>query len=343
MKKFISILAAIAILATSAAVFADEVILDGTLDIIQGDIMAISEVEEAVYNKQVIEGTYKTMEEGQLLIETADGEYVINVDENTIYVDETATPVTAITEGSKVRIVADMATTRSLPPQSYGYVVMTSDAEAPAFPFYAEIANISEDEDGKFFETADGQYIVRITEETAVAGLKVKSIIKAEDLTVGTSLLFSTDIMTLSLPAQCSAKSIAVIELADAPIDVEVAQEVLSSLDKVVVNGQEIAVKVIMDGEVALLPVRAISEAMGLQVAWDETLFAVTVGTTPMGANFRIGENSYNKARMAAQQLSAAPQLINDLTYVPVEFFTDIIEAQTEILDGTLNVSFIVE
>ena len=46
-----------------------------------------------------------------------------------------------------------------------------------------------------------------------------------------------------------------------------------------------------------------------------------------MGVNFRIGENKYAKSKMAAFTLSKAPVVIDEKTYVPSDFFTEVLEA----------------
>jgi len=361
MKKLIAILTLAAILLTSVLAFADEVldgtiteiqgdimlinepVLDGTIEEIQGDVMLISGEGEfaPVYDKQVLDGTITAVEDGQIIINVG-AEYAINVDENTIVIDENAKTVTDL---NAVRVIASTMVTRSIPPQCYGYVVMVSDAEAPVFPFYAEVAEVTAEEGTIKFATADDVYEIAMTSETQVADLDGTAL-KAEDVKTGDIVLFYTDILTFSIPAQGTANKVVVLGQVVAPETEEevVVETVVTNLDKVVVNGTEVATKVIVEDAATLLHVRAVCEAMGLEVAWDNDLYAVTVGTIPMGVNFKIGENSYNKARMMPFTLSVAPQLINDeLTYIPVDFLTEILGAQVTIVDGTLNISYVVE
>ena len=104
------------------------------------------------------------------------------------------------------------------------------------------------------------------------------------------------------------------------------------------VNGKEIAGEVVYENDIALYPVRAIAEAMGFEVKWDDNLQLVTVGTIPMGVGFNIGVNSYNKAKMVPQTLSSAPILVNDArTYVPADFFTTIIGATATVNGNTID------
>ena len=107
----------------------------------------------------------------------------------------------------------------------------------------------------------------------------------------------------------------------------------------VTVNGEGIDAEILEKDGMWLVPVRAVAEKMGLEVKWNAELNAISVGTTPMGATFNIGENSYTKARMMPQTLSSAPVVEAERTYVPVDFFTEILEAQISIEDGVLNIA----
>ena len=141
--------------------------------------------------------------------------------------------------------------------------------------------------------------------------------------------LFYTDILTLSLPAQGVASKIVILD----QINAETAK-----IQNFTVNGKEIAGEVVYENDIALYPVRAIAEAMGFEVKWDDNLQLVTVGTIPMGVGFNIGVNSYNKAKMVPQTLSSAPILVNDArTYVPADFFTTIIGATATVNGNTID------
>ncbi|MBS7298010.1 MAG: copper amine oxidase N-terminal domain-containing protein [Eubacteriales bacterium] len=94
---------------------------------------------------------------------------------------------------------------------------------------------------------------------------------------------------------------------------------------------------------VDMLPVRAVSEALGLEVNWDSNFNAVTIGTVPMGVNFQIGTNVYNKARMTPFELEVAPIAeqteAGGVTYVPVSFFTQVLNCTAEIADGVMTLT----
>ena len=211
---------------------------------------------------------------------------------------------------------------------------MTAD-ELGGFPIFAEVKSAFAGDEGSFlFESKDGVYnIAYAPEMTEVLPFATRNIVTAADIKEGSRILVFADIMTMSIPAMVPANKIVLLpEITEA---VEVPHTVL-------VNGEAInaedAQEVFEKDGMWLLPVRAIAEKMGLEVKWDAELNAIAVGTTPMGATFNLGENSYTKARMMPQTLSSAPIVEANRTYVPVDFFTEILEAQISIEDGVLNI-----
>lgn len=335
MKKIISLLTVSTVLFGAVLAYADDEEITDQESIVIGEAVSGEDVlvSSAVnYDKKVLEGTLKEASDEQLILDIG-SEYAINIDENTLILDENAKAVALadLAVGSKVKVIADAKTTMSLPPQSYGYIVMVSEQELPAFPLFAEADKVEFDEDLYKITSADGQYIIKVTEDTKITTLDGADL-TATDIKEGDSVLFYTNILTLSIPAQATADKLVVIGSAK-------AEKAIADFDKVMVNGTDVATKVIVDGDHTLLHVRAICEAMGYEVSWDEKLFAVTVGTVPMGVTFKIGENAYNKAKMTPAELSAAPQIIDDFTYVPVDFFEEILEAKVDVEDGVLKIS----
>lgn len=73
-----------------------------------------------------------------------------------------------------------------------------------------------------------------------------------------------------------------------------------------------------------MLPIRAIAEAMGMSVSWDGELKAVMLNDGMY--SLKIGENSYVAGKMTPVELECAPEITNDLTYVPFDYFTEIMQ-----------------
>ncbi|MBQ4516293.1 MAG: hypothetical protein II978_05850, partial [Clostridia bacterium] len=79
-----------------------------------------------------------------------------------------------------------------------------------------------------------------------------------------------------------------------------------------------------------MLPIRAIAEELGFTVGWDSGRITLTKG--PVYVTFAIGEDGYTFARTAPMQIGQAPELTDEKTYVPSNFFD-------EILGGEININ----
>lgn len=329
MKKILSGVLAAAMLSAGAA-FAEEDILLISANPAASEDVAAEDV--AVYDKAIFEGTAKITEEKELyILDAEENETVINTDENTVFTNAEGLKISFedIKDGDKVKAITSSAMTMSLPPQVYGYVVMVGEE----LPIFAEVEKIEKDEDeNTVIYSKDGTYKVVVGAETELAPFATRNIVSIADIKEDSRLLVFSNIMTMSLPAVVPAEKIVILP------DFVVADETEAEPEKIVLNGEDLAGEIKnVDGAI-LLPVRAICEKAGLDVAWDDTLKAVSVGTVPMGVTFNIGKNEYTKARMMPQTLSQAPAIIDELTYVPVDFFTDILGATVETKDGTLAV-----
>ena len=341
LKKTLSVILALSSLAVSTAAFAEEDVM--LISANEEDIMLINDEDVAVteplvmYDKAELYGS-ANVNEGFLYIATETGDVMLNTDANTIFVDGNGykTSVEAIEGGTMLKVIASQAMTMSLPPQSYAHVIMLADDNG-GFPIYAEVERILTDDNGNLvFSSKDGNYdVVYGDGVTAVEPFATRNIVTAADIKEGSRILVMADMMTMSIPALVPANRIILL-----PEEFEIVEE--APIEKVLVNGEEITVDVapfIEKDSVVLLPVRAIAEKLGLEVQWDNNLKAVTVGTVPMGATFNVGLNSYTKARMMPQTLSAAPIAEYERTYVPVDFFTEILEASVTMENGVLNIT----
>lgn len=315
-------------------------------------ISAEEAVAEVMPERVTLSGTFVSYEENQMTILEGENETVINMDENTRVISSAeALPVEieSIEKDTVVTVIASSAMTMSLPPQVYGYVILVGENA----PLYGIVGEAIANEEGFEFLTNDNNYIFRAVEETEVVPYLTRNIIRAEDITAGSELLVYADLMTMSIPAQVPANKIVVLSLGTEATDETESTETVTETDKTKlnVNGTEIAVDILTEinevGEGTLMvPVRTVAEAMGLEVNWDGTLQAITVGTIPMGINFNIGVDSYNKARMMPFTLGAAPMLVSEegadfaLTYVPLSLFTEVIGAESEVVDGVITLLY---
>lgn len=126
-------------------------------------------------------------------------------------------------------------------------------------------------------------------------------------------------------------------------VDMEVILEEVGefiSLDKEISLGTvEFDLEVLdyyyIDGSL-MVPVRELVEKLGGKVSWNNERRSVEItGVTPW-TEIIIGENKYFFGKIAPFELSRAPELKDGLTYVPVEFFSQVLKFDYKIDDNIL-------
>lgn len=129
-------------------------------------------------------------------------------------------------------------------------------------------------------------------------------------------------VSTRSIPAQTSpTKIIVLFEKAVAPIynltDV-------NTMD-IVVNNKKVEAPAAYTNKqgTVMVPLRAIGEALGFEVAWNNKLKSVMLGK---GISLRIGEDNYIYMKTAPIQLGTAPEIRDGKTYVPLNFFKKVVQ-----------------
>lgn len=309
MKKLITFLLTAALLAPAAA-FAEEPIAG------EEGIMPISDnVEDKAHAEYVrVEATIASIKEADGVTDieaTAANEEPVNFTfgEDIVIIAESGES-TELKEGVKITAYTKWNKPMTMElPVHYRPDVIVLDTDDGIFTDADRYTA-----DGEFYTNAAKSLSINVKESEIVNedGTKFDGDIDGRDLLVfyGAS--------TRSIPAQTNPSVVVVLaaEEDNAPADDE---EVKLPEDWETVD---------FDG-VAMLPVRTIAESLGYEVAWDNTLQAVTVGTVQMGVNFKVGENSYNKSKMTPFVLESAPVLVETdkggVTYVPVSFFTDVL------------------
>ena len=161
--------------------------------------------------------------------------------------------------------------------------------------------------------SSDGELIINADAtvlENADGSKVTKASLEGKDLCVIYSMA------TMSIPAQTNPEKVYILpsweEEAGLPVveDEVIAEEAVAPevTSRISANGGEaFDVTLIEINGRQMLPVRAVSEALGLEVGYSDELQAVTVGTVPMGVGFNIGVDSYTKSRMMPFVLSRAP------------------------------------
>ena len=161
-------------------------------------------------------------------------------------------------------------------------------------------------------------------------------------------LIVFYDVSTKSIPAQTTPTQVVVLgenEIALKQIEAaknatpaptaspkvtEAPQVSYAGLVNVVIGDKNVS-DVYAKDNTTMVPLREVAEAAGFTVTWDAENRAVILNDGVY--SLKIGENSYVKGKMMPLTLSAAPEIVNDLTYVPAEFFAEVTESAT--VDGT--------
>lgn len=184
-------------------------------------------------------------------------------------------------------------------------------------------------DNGEMLVNAANTLALNIGEDTVVVNLDGEAV---EELS-GKSLAVFYDFSTRSIPAQTTPKKVVVLESA-------VAEEVVdyTKVTSLTVGDKEIgAISFDSEKNTFMVPIRAISEALGFDVAWEGETKTVTIASGEEKAQMVIGENAYVGSEEVA--LEAAPELRNDRTYAPVSFFEKVIGAVVSVVDSILSIN----
>jgi hypothetical protein len=78
------------------------------------------------------------------------------------------------------------------------------------------------------------------------------------------------------------------------------------------------------EGTEAMLPLRAVAEALGYTLTWNEADYSVDLSKDNIFTNVKTGEDRYAYNKMI-KTLGTAPKLMDSKLYVPSSFFSEII------------------
>ncbi|MDO5310816.1 MAG: copper amine oxidase N-terminal domain-containing protein [Clostridia bacterium] len=86
---------------------------------------------------------------------------------------------------------------------------------------------------------------------------------------------------------------------------------------------------------VIMVPLRSNAEGLGYTVEWDGETNTVFISSGAQFATFTIGEDAYTIAKTAPMSLGSAPILFGgDTTYVPLTFFTELLNINARLEDN---------
>ena len=114
-------------------------------------------------------------------------------------------------------------------------------------------------------------------------------------------------------------------------------------MDPILLNGEVVVNNEILEnaplpfwqevenGYVAMVPLRVVAEALAYDVTWNNELRSVQLG---VGIHLWIGNTEVVVGRMAPIELQVAPVIVDDLTFVPLNFFRDVLGQTVYVFEG---------
>lgn len=303
MKRILAVFLAMAAMFAAAPAFAR-----GGLESAVPDVLSTAGTIQEIDREQVTivgEGAYK--------------EIVLNAREGTRIVagsDGAAVDFTKLKKGDKLTAYYGPRLTRSIPPQGNAIALVLGDPEHAAM--YMRARSVEKFADGSIrVLCSNGDRLVTIRPET-LAGIG--------DVKAGSELLVWYQMMTLSLPGQATATKAVLLKPADIRVSLQAGT--------VVVKNEELALnagdRIVEKGGAVYLPLRAIAERLGYEVKWNAAAQSAELIDGARTATLTVGGKDYGKSKMRVR-LQYAPELIGGKTVVPVEFFTEILDATVQI------------
>lgn len=135
---------------------------------------------------------------------------------------------------------------------------------------------------------------------------------------------------TNAATAVAATTATATTAAATATADVNAGVQYTATAYTVKYNNAAIDLKsdsVVQIGKVVMVPLRPVSEALGFTLHWDDAQKAIHLEDGLMQSDIRVGDNNYFAyssgalGMTAPEKLGEAPVIINNSTYVPVDFY----------------------
>lgn len=206
-------------------------------------------------------------------------------------------------------------------------------ADEEGYTNAANTLNIAAADDTKIVDKNEKEYKGNLDKNDLIVfyGVSTKSI-PAQTTPTKVVVLGKNEIALKQIEAAKNATPAptAAPETTVAPEVTEAPQVSYAGLVNVVIGDKNVS-DVYAKDNTTMVPLREVAEAAGFTVTWDAENRAVILNDGVY--SLKIGENSYVKGKMMPLTLSAAPEIVNDLTYVPAEFFAEVTESAT--VDGT--------
>ncbi|MGN1008827.1 MAG: copper amine oxidase N-terminal domain-containing protein, partial [Butyricicoccus sp.] len=176
--------------------------------------------------------------------------------------------------------------------------------------------------------TDNGGLYITAGKDTEISPLYTKNIVQLEDVKEGDRIFAWYNIVLESYPGQTYTNKLVLIPGETEP---QTSEPVNDSFQIVLDGDMVLSQEAVMKDGVAMVPLRAVAEALGCEVTWDRAERAATINDGTRTMTFTIGMDLYVSAAApqtgligmtSPTELGAAPYLdAEGRTWVPAEAF----------------------
>lgn len=308
---------------------------------------SIVDVPQEVKNNQLFtefEGKFSEVVlntlESIIRVENSDGmmiDFVIG--KNTILTDANGIiEVKDLVKGDKIKVYYVMPEIMTLqyPMKVTASIAVKTDESNPGDVFVGML-----DENNL---ATDGSLVVHVNEDSII--LDSEGHVYEGELKDNVVMVYYK-IQTMSLPPQTNPEKIVVLGDIETELDAEglpnqeIPQDYIDSSDipnmTFFVNKEFIKdASAYVKDDITMVPLRSLCEAMGYDVNWDDVSKSVRIGAA---ITLKVGVNEYTIGKAMPQTLTAAPEIVEGKTFVPIDFLTEMLGAQYRIDEGIFDIS----
>jgi len=173
------------------------------------------------------------------------------------------------------------------------------------------------------FLSYDKELIIHVGPDTTILQANGSEFTGGAEALVTRALVVLYSIETMSIPPQTTPEKIFVLYERAVPLPGAATVTPETPEEGIVVNGIQIeAPAVYLKGDVLMVPLRAIAEALDYTVQWDDAARGVFLNNS---ISLNIGKDYYTYARMVPIELGTAPEIVDGFTFVPLSFFKEVV------------------
>lgn len=219
-----------------------------------------------------ISGIYRN-ERGEItsiqMTSQSKGEMIFHISADTLYVDagdHSAGDASLLKEGTGLYVFHSAAMTMSLPPQTSAIVVVGNVPMDAGCPMYHEIEDVETRDGTTVVKTGGGGIEMYLNSETEVTAYTKEG---SKELQPGGHVMAWYTMVLESLPAQVYPTHVMVLP----EVEVQAPEIIL-------VNGERLESTYRLQSGVYMVPLRAVAEALGLEVGYEKENGVQTITIT---------------------------------------------------------------